>query len=163
MAAEPTIDRRDVISAAHEVAAHLVTGERLTGRSLFDLPLGEGHSWTITEQERPAWRAGHHLEQFAEVALPAWEINGTLDLLSSGAFGADAAARVLMEKVGPGLRRARQVAVATFDRYGFKAAAITAIAVAGRPDSGGRFRGLPLFEAWIHTPTDVDPTDRDPE
>ncbi|MGN6169578.1 MAG: hypothetical protein ACTHQQ_15620, partial [Solirubrobacteraceae bacterium] len=129
VAADPTVDRQVVLGAAHEVAAHVVTGEKLVGCSLFDLPVGEGHSWAIVEQERPAWEAGQRFERITEVALPAWEIEGKLDLLRSDAFGADVATDVLQSKVvGPGFPYAKQVALATFDRYGFKAAAVTAIA-----------------------------------
>lgn len=191
VSAEPTVDRQAVLGAAHEIAAHVVTGEELPGRSLFDLPNGEGHSWTIVETERPAWQAGQRFERIINAALPAWEIEGTLDLLRSDSFGAGVAVAFLQSKIGPGLPEAKQVALATFDRYGFKAAAITAVgvtsaavrpptetgiertamlrfdhpfaalAIAGRPRRpGGRFRGLPLFDAWIDTPTEVDPADR---
>jgi hypothetical protein len=191
VSAQPSVDRRAVLGAAYEVAAHLACGEKLVGCSLFEIPIETGHSWTITEQERPAWRAGQRFESIRGVALPAWDIDSTLDLLRADPFGALVATDVLAQKVGDGPRTARQVARATFDRYGFKAAAITAIgvrvagpprlkgiertatlrfdhpfaaiALAGQPGrSDGRFRGLPLFEAWIHTPAEVDPTDRDP-
>jgi hypothetical protein len=189
VSADPTLDRADVLRAAHEIALHIATGQRLAGRSLFDLPEGEGHSWKIAEEQRAAWQAGQRFERIADVALPAWEIDGKLDLLRSEAFGAGVATEMLQSKVScPGEPEAKQVALAVFDRYGFKAAAVTAIAravaalpppteigiertarlrfdhpfaalaVAGRPGgSHGRFRGLPLFDAWIDTPTEVDP------
>jgi hypothetical protein len=191
--ADPAADRADVFSAAHEIARHMAVGSRLPSTSLFDLALGDGHSWTITERERPAWRPGQRFEAIADVALPAWEIRSELALLSSPAFGAQAATDVLHQMIGDGPSDARQVALATFDRYGFKAAAITAfgvtasamatptetgvertanvrldhpfaaIAVVGQPSGPGtRFRGLPVFEAWVQTPTEVPAQDAKP-
>jgi hypothetical protein len=94
-----------------------------------------------------------------------------------------------------GPARATQTAVATFDRYGFEAAAVTAMgfATSGKPrdptetgieriaqlrfdhpfaavaiDSSDSidsptWRGLPLFEAWITTPSEPEPEpERDP-
>jgi hypothetical protein len=64
--------------------------------------------------------------------LPAWEASGSLDLLEDPAFAAAPAAaalrRLLPEDAGP--LAARQVAVASYTRYGFEAAAITSIGVA---------------------------------
>jgi hypothetical protein len=168
-------------------------GSRLPSKSLFDLAVGDGHSWTITERERPAWRSGQRFEAVTDVSLPTWEIRSELALLDSPAFGAQAATDFLHQLIGDGPSDARQVALATFDRYGFKAAAVTAfgvavsaiatpsetgvertakvrldhpfaaIAVVGRPsDSSTRFRGLPVFEAWVDTPTEVPEEDAKP-
>jgi hypothetical protein len=184
--ADPSADRADVFSAAHEVARHIAAGSELPSTSLFGLALGEGHSWTIAERERPAWQAGQRFEVITDVSLPAWGIESELELLKSPAFGAGAATDVLHQMIGDGPGDARQVALATFDRYGFKAAAIThfaaasgapamptetgvertasvrldhpfaAIAVVGRPSGAPRrFHGLPVFEAWVHSPTEV--------
>jgi Serpin (serine protease inhibitor) len=184
--ADPSAERADVFSAAHEIARHIGAGSRLPSMSLFDLPLGDGHSWTITERERPTWRPDQRFESISEVVLPAWEIRSELALLGSPAFGAQAATDALHQMIGDGPSDARQVALATFDRYGFKAAAITtfavtasarptpteigvertaavrldhpfaAIAVVGQPSGPrSRFRGLPVFEAWVHKPTEV--------
>lgn len=191
--ADPAADRAEVFGAAHEIARHIATGSRLASMSLFDLPLGDGHSWTIAERDRPAWRPDQRFEAITEVALPAWEIRSELALLASPAFGAKAATEVLHQMIGAGPSDARQVALATFDRYGFKAAAITAfgvaasamatptetgvertakarfdhpfaaIAVAGQPSRPGtRFRGLPMFEVWVQTPTEVPADDCGP-
>jgi Serpin (serine protease inhibitor) len=186
--ADPAADRADVLGAAHEIARHMALGSKLPSTSLFDLPLGDGHSWTVTERERPAWQPGQKFETIAEVTLPAWQIRSELSLLRSPAFGAQAATGVLHQMIGAGPSGARQVALATFDRHGFKAAAVTvfavasaavtpptetgteriasirldhpfaAIAVVGQPSGPRtRFRGLPVFEAWVHTPTEVLP------
>lgn len=100
--ADPAAHRADVFSAAHEIARHIAAGSRLPLISLFDLPLGNGHSWTITERQRPAWRADQRFEAITDVALPAWEIRGELALLSSPAFGAQAATDVLHQLIGDG-------------------------------------------------------------
>lgn len=190
VSADPAVDRQAVLAAAHEIAAHVAAGKPLAACSLFDLPVGDGHSWAIAEQQRRAYTAGQRFERIAEVAVPAWEIEGKLDLLRSEAFGAVVAADVLQRNVGPGLPSAKQVALASFDRYGFKAAAVTvfarasaaartpteiglertaklrfdhpfaALAITGWPGSRSRFRGLPLFDAWIQTPKEVDLTER---
>jgi hypothetical protein len=87
--------------------------------------------------------------------------------------------------IGDGPDDSRQVALAQFDRYGFKAAAVTgigiacsvsitnetgvertaelrfdhpfaAIAVCREPwGDPTRFSGLPVFEAWIDIPSEV--------
>jgi hypothetical protein len=194
VSAEPTVNRRDALRAAQHIAAHIATGEDLVGCSLFELPTGNGHSWTISERERPAWQPQQRFETIDEVALPGWEIESTLDLLQSDAFAIGLAIDTLERRLGSGPRSAQQGALGVFDRHGFKAAAVTAIgtraivaskpthmgiervaklrfdhpfaalALTGHPGgSGGRFRGLPVFEAWIHAPKEVDSTDRKPE
>jgi hypothetical protein len=184
--ADPSVDRASVFEAAREVGAQIATGSKPRSVSLFDLPLGDGHSWTIAEHEIATWQPNEKREMLTDVALPAWEIKSSLKLLDSPAFGAIAATAVLRRMIGDGPSDARQVALATFDRYGFKAAAVTvfaqaaaamrhpphtgvmrtasvrldhpfaAIAFVGKP--GGvdiRFRGLPVFEAWVHAPTEA--------
>ena len=118
----------------------------------------------------------------------------TQHVAQHAAFAADAATAVLQTVTAEsGPAAAEQVALATFDRHGFKAAAITmmavaasvarvpdeigiertaqlrfdhpfaAIAVSGRPGThrSTRFRGVPLFEAWVHSPTEAQ-ADRPP-
>jgi hypothetical protein len=89
------VSRERVFDAAHQLIEHIRVGEKLPARSLFDLPVGQGHSWSIAERERPAWQAGQRFETITEAALPAWQIQSTLDLLASEAFAADAATAVL--------------------------------------------------------------------
>lgn len=185
VSADPGAERADVLAAAHEAARHIADGSRLPAVSLFDLPLGPGHSWTISESEQPAYVAGQLLERIADVALPAWEMQRELSLLASPTFGADEALRLLARMRLPrGPSDARQVALATFDRYGFKGAALTYLMVADsapffeRPQhtgieraarvrldhpfaavaalgARGRFRGLPVFEAWVQSPVEA--------
>jgi hypothetical protein len=185
VSADPAVPRVDVLAAAHEINERANANNELPRRSLFDIPLGQGHSWTIDEREREAQQPGQRFETISGVALPAWWIESRLKLLASPAFGAKTATRVLHDLIGDGPDDSRQVALAQFDRYGFKAAAVTGIAVAcalvinneigveriaelrfdhpfaaiavcrepwGEPT---RFRGLPVFEAWVDAPTDV--------
>jgi hypothetical protein len=133
VSADPHIDRVAVLSAAHEVAAHIYANAELPRQSLFEVALGDGHSWTIVERERRSWRAGPQFESITSVALPQWQIRSELGLLGAEAFAVAPAVEVLRRLIGPRADdqvEAKQVAVASFDRYGFKAAAITAFGVA---------------------------------
>ncbi|HTW09482.1 MAG TPA: hypothetical protein VME46_18390 [Acidimicrobiales bacterium] len=117
----------DVLTAAH----HIATSEALDPGSvkrcsLFDLALGDDRFWTITEQEVRT-RSGGREEQFNTV-IPAWSAESNLDL-GDRALGfpaaADAIAKVLgMDECAYG---ARQSALARYTRFGFEAAAVTAM------------------------------------
>jgi hypothetical protein len=197
----PDVDRACVVAGAYEIAAAVPEEWERAACSLYDLPLGPGHSWEISEQEVSTYVATPRLERIAGVALPAWEAESEFDLTSSPAFGTVTALHVLRELIGPRPDdecRATQAAVASFTRYGFEAAAVTtfaavasalrvatersvertavlrfdhpfaAVAVAGRPGSGGAaspqgtaFAGLPLFSAWVADP--IEPEDQAPE
>jgi hypothetical protein len=138
VAADPSVDRVAVLAAAHEIAQHIGTGSELPRCSLFSLPLGDGHSWTITEHEKPSWHAGEQSERIAGASLPAWHLDGELDLKRSPRFAAVPALEVLRQLIGPRPgdgTGAKQVAVASFTRYGFQAAALTAFGV--RVSAGG--------------------------
>ena len=108
--ADPAVSREHVFDAAHEIVGHIRVGAKLPARSLFGLPVGEAHSWSIAERERPAWQAGQRFETITE-----------------------------------------RTAELRFDHP------FAAIAVSGRPGThrSTRFCGLPLFEAWIHSPTEA--------
>jgi hypothetical protein len=126
VSAAPDVARERVLDAAQEVAGHVRGGVPISGYSLFDLPVGEGHSWLLTERERPASEPGERFEQITAASLPAWTIQSSLDLLASDVFAADLATGMLQDITGKsGSAGARQTAVATFDRYGFEAAAVT--------------------------------------
>lgn len=128
VSAAPDVDRAAVLSAAYEVAA-TVSGDWGRGAcSLYDLPLGAGHSWEISERKVPAVLKDARLERIEGVALPAWRVEGRLELLRSSAFGTRPALETLRALIGPRPNDdcdAVQVAVAAFGRYGFEAAAIT--------------------------------------
>jgi hypothetical protein len=132
-------DRASVLAAAYEVAA-AVCGERGRGPcSLYDLPLGAGHSWEITEREVPVFVPEPRLERIAGVALPAWHVKAELDLTLAPASATAPALETLRQLIGPrpdDVCEAAQSAVASFTRYGFEAAAVTALGIrasAARP------------------------------
>ena len=80
----------------------------------------------VDRAPRPAWEPGQRFERIARVFIPAWSIRSSVDLLADERFGADAANEMLQTATGvTGLADARQEAVASFDRYGFQAAAVT--------------------------------------
>ncbi len=138
----PDVDRASLLAAADEVASSVCTEWGRGACSLFDLPLGAGHSWEISEHEVHVFVPEPHLERITGVALPAWRAEGELDLMRSPAFGTAPAIETLRELIGPRPNDetgAKQVAAATFGRYGFEAAAVTtftAIASAARPPQG---------------------------
>ena len=140
--ADPSIDRAGVFEAAHDVGARIATGSSPPSVSLFELPLGDGQAWTIAEHEIATRRPDEKLQQITDVALPAWEITSELKLLDSPAFGVSTAIDVLHQMIGAGPSDARQVALATFDRYGFKAAAVTAFAAAAAAMAHPPHRGV---------------------
>jgi hypothetical protein len=125
-------DRASVMAAAYEVAATVCADWGRGACSLFDLPLGQGHSWEISEREVPVFVREPRLEHIAGVALPAWRVKDDLNLMLSPAFGTAAALETLRQLIGPrpdDQCEARQAAVASFTRYGFEAAAVTAVGI----------------------------------
>jgi hypothetical protein len=128
VSAAPEVDRASVVGAAYEVAATVCGDWRRDGCSLYDLPLGPGHSWEISERQVPAVVKGSRLERIEAAALPAWRVEGKLKLMRSAAFGTAPALATLRMLIGPRPNDecdAVQSAVASFGRYGFEAAAIT--------------------------------------
>jgi hypothetical protein len=129
---DPGVERSALLDAAHEVGDALPAGSSDVACSLWDLPLGRGHSWEITERDVEVYVPEPRPERIAGVALPAWSVQAKLDLTRSPAFATDAALETLRQLVG--LRPddqcdAVQTAVASFTRYGFEAAAVTALGV----------------------------------
>jgi hypothetical protein len=117
----------DVMAGAYEIATDFAAHRNASRPSLFDVPLGEGHSWTITEA--PDDGSGRS-EQWT-VALPAWSAKDDHDLLAHD-LGFDAALHALAALLPPGDYRymAKQSVIARYDRRGFEAAAITAMGIA---------------------------------
>lgn len=134
VSADPGIPRDAVITAAHEAIA--MVRERpfsWVKRSLFDLPLGDGHSWHISEREIPTDTPDARYERVDQVTLPQWRVEGEIDLLRSDRFGCGPAVAAVQAVIGPEPDdefAATQAAVAAFTRLGFEAAAVTAISVA---------------------------------
>ncbi len=166
IAADAAAPASDVLAAAEEiVTAEARRAGSVTRLSLYDLPLGDGPVWSISEQH-----LGHD-----EV------------------LGFAAAARALAQALELGEWRydARQVAMARYSAVGFEAAAVTGLAVlmSAKVSRPGRRRvatlrfahpfavvaaafddhrahaspaptawhGLPVFSAWVSKPTDAEP------
>jgi hypothetical protein len=178
VAAAPGVPAADVLAAAYDLAPALALGQAVARRSLFDLPLGEGPLWSVTERTGPV-RSGAGREERCTAVLPAWSAHTDLDL-SEPSLGFAAAAQAL----APGDPwQARQAAMARYSRVGFEAAAVTGLAVAmamtvprtglirtaelrfGHPfavvavpaGDPGPWRGLPVFSAWVAQPEDAGP------
>ncbi|WP_205873172.1 hypothetical protein [Mycobacterium camsae] len=166
-----------VLAAAHDIAQRQATGSTVRRQLLSDLPLGDGPFWTITEDRRPG---GDQVR----VVMPAWKASSNLELTSDPGLGFGAAGRALAETLQavPDIE-ARQSAVARYNRWGFEAAAVTAVSLRsammpiglsrtatvrfGHPyavvASVGKRRarrdpwaGVPVFAAWVAEPADVD-------
>ena len=130
--AERGVPAADVLRAAHEIATTLPHG---SGRvSLFDLPLGDGPCWSITEREIPSDIPGAREEGFTAL-LPAWTATNTHNL-SNGALGFAEVAGAIADAAGLPLEGygASQATTAHYSRLGFKAASATVMGVfLGRP------------------------------
>lgn len=126
--AAPDVAAADAHAAAHEVGA-LAAGLRSTAtrRSLFDVPLGPGHAWTVTETVEERFGGPPRVETH-DTLLPAWSATGDHDVLSAAGFPELGATftRFLRAEYLPATFEAKQAAVATYSRAGFKAAAVTA-------------------------------------
>ena len=180
VAAAPDVPAADVLAVAFDLAVAVALGGRVTRRSLFDLPLGEGPLWAVTEQRADA--AGG--EERCTAVLPAWPARSKHDLTHPDlGFAAAAAA------LAPGERwKAGQAAMARYGRVGFEAAAVSAVMIGasmvaprqrlirtaglrfghpfavvavsvdepgrGRP-AHGPWHGLPVFSAWVTQPEDA--------
>ena len=115
-----------VQEAAYQVLA-LLTGapgpaERV---SLFDLPLGPGPAWTITEQAELST-----VPEDITVVLPAWTARSDHDLASPTidvGFGLAGSALDPVVRAGPGGMATSQAAYAAFTRTRFEAAAVTSM------------------------------------
>lgn len=117
---------------------------------VFALPLGEHNLLTVTETEVTTYTAGER-QVACIAALPAWRAETRLSLEALPGLGDGA--RLLGSRLrswqqeGPGEVDAAQAAVAAFDRYGFEAAAVTAMAMmagGGPPSERGLRRQVDI-------------------
>jgi hypothetical protein len=115
------------------VAHDIVTGEAIQASpqakvSLFDLQLGEGPVWTISEEPTKT-SALNGREEIMVSALPAWAANTRVDLRDASNLGFPLAARMLAEALGVSnwYYEASQTAMARYSAVGFEAAAVTAL------------------------------------
>jgi hypothetical protein len=172
--AQPDVAPALVLRAAHQIAIAMAVSQQLPTRSLFDLPLGSGSPWSVSE-ETSSQKAGEH----CTALLPAWSATSRHDL-SDHRLGFTAAAAAL----GSGRWQAVQSAKASYTRTGFEAAAVTTAVrmMAMRARSGryrtaelrfghpyavvavtvdddaaaGAWRGLPVFSAWVAEPASAE-------
>ena len=116
-----------VIAAAGRIAAEA----QPPARSLFDLELGTGPLWTITERRERVLGGLPRQEQILDATVPAWSARSVHTLLGTPSLGFDGAVRAVARLLGLGgfTAGAKQIAVARYHREGFEAAAVTAMAV----------------------------------
>ena len=99
---------------------------------LWDLELGDGHAWTLTEEDSDGKRYRGDTQEVRSM-LAAWSVRSVHDLaMAPGVADAIAAlARFLADPSDLIGVSARQSAVAEFTRDGFRAAAITDLMLLG--------------------------------
>jgi hypothetical protein len=134
VSADPSVDRVQVFEAAYDLASRCRSDDMGAVRcSMFDLPLGPGHSWSISEREVAANSPDERTERVVRAVLPAWKTNSSLDLKASPLFGAGAAVSALLALIGahPGgdETEAVQSATASYTPEGFEAAAVTTVGI----------------------------------
>ena len=126
----PDVPPATMLAEAHRIACAVAVHDPVDTRSLFDLPLGDGPLWTI--DEAPAMtNAPDGRDERCVAVLPAWTARSEHDLTVAD-VGMLPAARALARLLGLNefQYEAKQAAVATYDRTGFEAAAVTAMDVA---------------------------------
>jgi hypothetical protein len=132
--AAPGVDPATVHVAAHAVAALLGGDPAAPARvlDLFDVPLGEGHAWTLTEEEREVHvHTDDGRTRATTTFLAAWSASSDHDLLDAPgvAEALTALDGFLLPDARPAAFDVRQAAVAECTRLGFRAAAVTAMAL----------------------------------
>jgi hypothetical protein len=180
VAAAPGVPPGQVLAAAYEIAPAVAARSEVPRRSLFDLPLGDGPLWSVSER-RDTVTSPSGREERCTAVLPAWSAHSTLDLTPPG-LGFDIAMPALVPDQPWG---AAQAAMARYTRVGFEAAAVTStwggagppepregvvrtaelrfghpyavVAVAADWSGGGAWNGLPVFSAWVARPEDAGP------
>jgi hypothetical protein len=182
--AAPDVAPAEVDTAAHQVAAMLRGDDRAARRVPVE-DLADGHAWTATDR-REHRSGGPPVQAEWRSHLPAWSATSNHDLENAPGVASvfDALARFAREEDLPVNFSAKQTAVASYTRTGFKAAAVTAIgmraagmpsfrevlvrrvemrfnrpygvlACAARDDGPSAWRGVPVFSAWITEPRDT--------
>lgn len=127
--AAPDVAPADVDIAAHQVAAMLGGDERAARRIPVE-ELADGHAWTVTDRREQRFGGPSVLAEWCSL-LPAWSATSDHDLddapgvpLVFGALKGFARVEDL-----PVDFSAKQTAVASYSKKGFKAAAVTAMAM----------------------------------
>ncbi len=131
IAADPTVPSGDVLAAAHEiVAAEARRPRSVDQKSLFDLPLGAGQIWTVSEEpaetEDPEGR-----EEWVDAVLPAWWAQTNLDLDHENlGFPATARGFAVALELDTFVLAAQQATMARYSAVGFEAAAVAELIIA---------------------------------
>lgn len=186
VAADPAVPQAKVLATAYTLACDHALGRPIANRSLFDLPLGRTALWEITETAEMVTSPDGRQERCTAV-LPAWSARDEHNL-NRDALGVPALALSLAKALGLSEYAvvAKQVAVAKYDRCGFEAAAVSAMAVllgcampspgtlrvadlrfanpyavvavvdARKGEGGKRWAGLPVFSAWVARSDEVE-------
>jgi hypothetical protein len=146
ISADPSVERSRVVEAAYDIVDRCRSDDLDSVRcSLFDLPLGRGHSWNLSEHEVPTHTPGERREKVVSSVLPAWSITSLLDLKASDVFGVGSALDSLLDLIGPSPEgdeiEGMQAAVASYTPIGFEAAAASAMMLETR-SAQPRSRGL---------------------
>lgn len=182
--AAPDVAPRDVDAAAHQVAA-MLRGDATSARRVPIEDLVDGHAWTLTER-REQRSGGPDVQADWQSYLPAWSASSDHDLKDAPGVRpvVEALTGFLPPEDQPAQFTAKQAAVASFSKAGFKAAAVTAIglvagsmpslqealikrivlrfnrpyavlACAARDRGPQSWRGVPVFSAWVTEPEDT--------
>jgi hypothetical protein len=122
----PDVAPPDVMASAYEIASDFAEHGPTGHPSLFDLPVGDGHSWTIREEPDDGSGRSEHWT----AVLPAWSADDDHDLLARDlGFGAALHAVAALLPPDGYQYEAKQSVVARYDRQGFEAAAVTAMGI----------------------------------
>jgi hypothetical protein len=130
IAFDPGVAPADVLAAAYAiVTAEVRAPHSVARRSFFDLPLGHGAIWTITEEEVET-RVSDGREEVVTSVLPAWAAKTTVDLDRED-LGLPTVARAIKQALGLTnlIYEAKQDVVARYTAAGFEAAAVSALAL----------------------------------
>lgn len=128
--AEPHHRPGEVLKAAYEALGMLGRESAAQAQhvDLFNLPLGDGHAWTLTEVQSPSAFGDRRVSEFHST-MPSWRADCVFGLEDApGVSAAFAAMRqfVRPEAPRPIVFEARQTATAQFGRFGFRAGAVSA-------------------------------------
>jgi hypothetical protein len=127
--AAPDVMPADVDTAAHQVAAMLRGDERAARRMLVE-ELADGHAWTVTDRREQRF-GGPSVQAEWRSHLPAWSATSNHDLMTAPGVPLvfDALTGFARAEDLPMDFSAKQTAVASYSKTGFKAAAVTAMAM----------------------------------
>jgi hypothetical protein len=180
VAGGPAAEPAHLLDAAQQIAMGVAAGTPPPRVSLFDLPLGDGPAWRVSEQ---IVAADEGTERY-ETLLPAWQVRAEHELTARPDLGfpaAGAALIALLPRDGDYRAAARQSAIARYGRDGFEAAAVTTLGVRAvsfrvieerpvrtarveftRPHAvvavtggSGAWAAMPVFAAWVDRGADA--------